>query len=233
MKYFILSIPLVIILGASSHARSSRIEAFAVNQQLVASTQNPAATTHVRRQDLRFADGQTVNNCKHYWSLMERIAIDESQTNQIARSSYLECDALALMQRSSPVDQAKLNLDRAGKDLLQRLNLRSFLSSVGRLCQTDRCHLDRLFPEYVSSNATVARFESEDWLFIMEVVAAANLNDNDNPDWIVWVVDEAKTGSYRSYFTLVVYDPADTHELKAVMHPVPMTGNESLSAMIN
>ena len=164
---------------------------------------------------------------------MAKVAIDASQSNQIARSSYLECDALALMQGSPQVDRTNLNLDRSGKDLLKRLNLRSFLSSINRLCQNDRCHLDQLFPEYVSSNATVARYESDDWLFIMEVVAAANLNDNDTPDWIVWVVDEAKTGSYRSYFTLVIYDPSGANELKAVMHPLAPTTNESLSVIVN
>lgn len=233
MKYVILALPLVIILGISSLARSSRIEAYAINDQLVTSTRNPGAATNVRRQALRFADGQTVNTCKQYWRLMDSVAIDDSQANQIAKSSYLECDALVLMQRSEPMDREKLNLGQSGKDLLKRLNLRTFLSSVNNQCETSSCHLDQLFPEYVSSNSTVARYESEDWLFIMEVVAAANLNDNDSPDWIVWVVDEAKTGSYRSYFTLVIYDPAEAHELRAVMHPVSVRDNKALSTLVN
>ncbi len=233
VKYFILVLPLVIILGISSFARSSRIEAYAVNDQLVTSIRNPGAATSARRQALRFVDGQTVNTCKQYWQLMESVALDESQANQIAKSSYLECDALMLMQRSEPIDRTKLNLDRSGKDLLKRLNLRTFLSSVNNQCQTARCHLDQLFPEYVSSNSTVARYESEDWLFIMEVVAAANLNGNDSPDWIVWVVDEAKTGSYRSYFTLVIYDPAGEHELRAVMHPMSAKGSKAVSVLVN
>jgi len=38
-------------------------------------------------------------------------------------------------------------------------------------------------------------------------------------DWIVWMTDEARTGTYRDYETVVVFDPDKAGPLRAVNWP--------------
>jgi len=80
--------------------------------------------------------------------------------------------------------------------------------------------LAALYSDRGSSNATIAKIDNEDWSITLKVVPAARLNDNEVDDWIVWLTDESKTGNYRNYQTLVIYDPGGRHDrLAAVAYP--------------
>jgi len=73
-----------------------------------------------------------------------------------------------------------------------------------------------LYPkDNLTSDDTATLLETKDWIFRLEVVAVIPLNDNETPDWVIWVSDEAKQGSYYSYSTLVIYDPAAEEPLVA------------------
>ena len=106
-----------------------------------------------------------------------------------------------------------------GEKLESKLDLRSFPSSLNRIGSEEANTLKSIFPEQTKSFNNVVELQTEDWAFTIEVVALAKINDNSSPDWIVWVLDEAKSGNYRGYSTLIIYDPEKQKKLKAVVYP--------------
>jgi len=48
--------------------------------------------------------------------------------------------------------------------------------------------------------------DTEDWHFKLVVLADADLDQNGEPDWIMFLSDEAKKGSYRGYSTIIIYN---------------------------
>ncbi len=43
-----------------------------------------------------------------------------------------------------------------------------------------------------------------DWFFKIEVVADTDLDGDGKRDWLLWLIDEAKSGNYRGYSVLTV-----------------------------
>ena len=100
-----------------------------------------------------------------------------------------------------------------------KLDLRSFRSSLSKLGDKTKHTLASLYPNNVTFKDFTTIFETEDWVFSLEVVAVAQVNDNTVLDWIIWVSDEAKLGNYRGYATLVVYDPDNQENYTARSYP--------------
>lgn len=171
------------------------------------------------RNKLSFNGDQVANDCNSYFELSSKYDVEESIHNQQVKSEYLICDALKILSNSSGVYSEKVsNLD-LGEELLSKLDLRSFPSSLNR-ASDERSHtLKSLYPRQTTSIDNVAELQTEDWAFTMEVVALARINDNSFPDWIVWVLDESKSGNYRGYSTLIVYDPEEQENFKAITYP--------------
>lgn len=172
------------------------------------------------RSPLSFEGNGIATNCPSYFEKVSKFRIDETVDNQQVKSEYLICDALKLLVDSFPRVAAESMRVVAGKALLSKLDLRTFPSSQNMLSD-DRSHtLAELYPDRAASDATTARIGTEDWNLTLKIVAAARLNDNAADDWIVWLSDESKTGTYRNYQTLVIYDPSDQHDgLAAVAYP--------------
>ena len=66
----------------------------------------------------------------------------------------------------------------------------------------------------VKLEPTVAAYETKDMHVRLEVVATLDINNNAKPDWLLWLADEARTGNYRQYQTLVIYDASDSGPLR-------------------
>ncbi|MGD9386414.1 MAG: hypothetical protein PVF28_07655, partial [Thioalkalispiraceae bacterium] len=140
--------------------------------------------------------------------------IKEGVNNQIIKNEYLECDVLSLLGDSSFTrEKQKVS---TGEALATRLDLRTFPSSLFRRVDDNAYTLKQVAGKQTSSTQHTVVYETDDWFYRLEVVAQADLNKNGEPDWIVWLFDEAKTGNYRSYQTLIIYDPAKQDKLKAV-----------------
>ncbi len=174
-----------------------------------------------QRSPLSFEGNGTATDCPSYLEKVSKFRIDETVDNRLVKSEYLICDALKLLADSFPRPAAESMPVVAGKALLSTLDLRTFPSSQNMLSD-DRSHtLAVLYPDRASSDATTAWIDTEDWSLTLKIVAAARLNDNAADDWVVWLSDESKTGDYRSYQTLVIYDPSDQHDaLSALAYPV-------------
>jgi hypothetical protein len=60
-----------------------------------------------------------------------------------------------------------------------------------------------------------AMSDTPDWFYKIEAVANLDLDANGTCDWLLWLIDEAKTGNYRGYEALVIYSPPATGFLTA------------------
>jgi hypothetical protein len=173
-----------------------------------------------QRSPLSFEGNGTATDCPSYFEKMSKFRIEEAVDNQLVKSEYLVCDALKLLAGSFPRPSGESARTVAGKALVSKLDLRTFPSSQNMLSDDKSHTLAALYPERASSDATTARIDTEDWSLTLKIVAAARLNDNEADDWIVWLSDESKTGNYRNYQTLVIYDPSDQHDgLAALAYP--------------
>lgn len=171
------------------------------------------------RSPLSFNGGDSVSNCKSYFDMASKYKIDETIHNQLVKSEYLVCDALKILSNSSPGHAGPSSLSNVGKEVLSKLDLRSFPSSL-YVVSDDKSHtLASLYPEQSSSNANIAQIDTKDWAFTLEVVAVARINNNAADDWIAWLYDESKSGNYRSYQTLIIYDAENQDSLKGVLYP--------------
>ncbi|MCG8427990.1 MAG: hypothetical protein MI754_11590 [Chromatiales bacterium] len=171
------------------------------------------------RTPLSYSGGHTASNCETYFDLAPKHDIEETVHNQAVKSEYLICDALKILSDSYGAPDKRIDFSSMGELLLSQLDLRSFSSSLYRAADENTHTLQSLFPQSSSATGPITRFDSEDWAFTLEVVAVANMNDNSAPDWIVWVLDEAKEGNYRGYSTLIIYDPEQQEPLKATTYP--------------
>lgn len=190
------------------------------NQQLSSSYKSFDNSFKKTRSKLSFSSGQTATNCETYFDLYSKHNIDENIHNQLVKSEYLLCDALKILSYSSGVSRKGVSVSHMGEELLSKLDLRSFPSSLRRAGSEESHTLKALYPQHTSFTDTVAKLDAEDWTFTLEVVAVASINGNSIPDWIIWVLDESKSGNYRGYSTLIIYDPVQQHDkFKATTYP--------------
>lgn len=190
-----------------------------LNQDLAAAQSQLEASLVEERGPLSFGDRREAANCKSYYELSSKYKMDEGVQNQLVKSEYLVCDALKILSGALKPDAGLQHVGDAGKELLRKLDLRSFPSSLRPKSTQDAHTLFTLYPQQASASTNTAQIETDDFSFTLEVVAAARINDNDEADWVVWLYDESKSGSYRGYGTLVVFDPYSKKNLDAVVYP--------------
>lgn len=58
-------------------------------------------------------------------------------------------------------------------------------------------------------------YETKDTHYRLEVVATLDINNNAKTDRLLWLADEARTGIYRQYRTLIIYDVRNSGALRA------------------
>jgi hypothetical protein len=176
-------------------------------------------TMTLKRSRLQLSDGEEVDHCSAYLNTFGDKTIIETTSNQIVKSEYLVCDALNLLSWSAGVTSANIDRNQIGESLLNKLDIRTFQSSFSRLAEDNKNTLSQLFSDQASSEGASASYETEDWYFNIRAVAVADINKNTEPDWILQLTDESKTGSYRGYATLIIYDVSSRNKLKASAYP--------------
>ncbi|KGJ94003.1 hypothetical protein [Colwellia psychrerythraea] len=219
MKFTLYSYLLSLCVLSGCSNISSQNNHHIVNDVLESSYQDIDNSLSKRRSNLLFNNDEVANNCNSYFLLNSKYDVDESVYNQQVKSEYLICDALEILLNSSSVTNSIINDSSFGEKLASKLDLRTFPSSLHR-AGTEKAHtLKSIFPEQFKSFDNVVEVETEDWAFTIEAVAMAKINDNSLPDWIVWVLDESKSGNYRGYSTLIIYDPEERKNIKATVYP--------------
>lgn len=173
-----------------------------------------------KRAMLVFDSGATAQTCDEYLRLLAGAALKEEVNNQLAKGDYLLCEVLAM------VGDKKLGAGPRsvtfGTALANRLDLRSFPSSLFQMLDKQKHSLSQLDAKAIKVDSTTVTYETEDWHFRLELVATLDVNNNGKADWVLWLADEAKSGNYRQYQTLVVYDVSDTGPMHAAPYTVKM-----------
>lgn len=217
-RYYWTLLCLAILAGCASNKLSP--PPYIPNEQLKLSYETLEHSLKKKRNIFAFDGGQAANDCITYFELISKSPADETIHNQLVKSEYLICDALNILSESLGISGiTSENLDRGG-ELLSKLDLRSFPSSLNRASNDETHTLKSLFPRETTSAKNTAKLETDDWAFTMEVVALARINDNSFPDWIVWISDESKSGNYRGYSTLIIYDPEERERFKGTSYPL-------------
>lgn len=173
-----------------------------------------------KRAALTFESGTTAQNCGEYLRLSASSMLKEEVNNQLAKSEYLACDVAAIL------GDTKYTLVRKdapfGQTLANRLDLRTFPSSLFQMLDEKKYSLSAVGARAVKVESTSATYETGDVHYRLELVATLDMNRNGKLDWVLWLADEAKSGNYRQYQTLIVQDARDTGSLRAVPYPYAM-----------
>ncbi|HEX23223.1 MAG TPA: hypothetical protein ENH21_07315 [Chromatiales bacterium] len=189
-----------------------------LKESILAAYRDFGESFSMKRSPLLFVGGAVADSCESYFDTMLKYKISETIHNMQVKSEYLVCDALKIISESPDVS-VNINTSSMGLDLLSKLDLRTFPNSLSRLVGENSYTLKSLFPENVEANGPVAIVDTDDWIITLEVVAVVQVNNNSIFDWVVQFSDESKSGNYRSYETLIIYDPERADILQAKLYP--------------
>ncbi|MCP1673266.1 hypothetical protein J2T57_000358 [Natronocella acetinitrilica] len=174
------------------------------NAEVAAAYQQPDAVLSERRSPLRLADGTTVTDCTAYLAALDHAPVEETTANVTVRVEYRICDTLAVLRDSAAPPGVALPLPAYAEGLRDRLDLRSFPSSLRQLADDYPTAADLPDPMATSISNAVLLIESADWHYRLEVVAVVGTDADAGEDWLVWLTDEALSGSYRDYRLLII-----------------------------
>ena len=197
-----------VLAAGTLHAAAGQAPAVHIaNPELLAALQAPEAALQAARTPLAFDGGASASNCREYADLMQKGPPAESARNFEIRSEYLLCDALRLTAGKPFAAEKPKAAGRQAKALYERLDLRTFPSSLHQRADEKKHTLKTLLPGTPEYDGGAVAVDTPDQRFRLEVVGTVDQGRGKKPDWIVWVSDESKTGSYRGYSTIVVHPP--------------------------
>lgn len=182
---------------------------------LATALQDIKTALYTPKTPLTFDNGAAASNCAEYSNLLTNHAPEESVRNAEIRAEYLVCDAIRLISNESFLVTRHTLPATAARALLERLDLRSFPSSLHNRA-TDQSHtLKTLFMSgTVKTTRDSVAIETDEQFFSLQIAAVISRpasngsTKNRQSEWIVWVGDEMKSGNYKSYRTLIVRPPA-------------------------
>jgi hypothetical protein len=197
--------------------RSGQSELVILNPELLRAYEDYRGTMSVARPELGLADGAVVNTCEAYLQARQRGAAPaEAVNNRIVAADYVICDTLALLGPGRPVAASPDRVDY-GRALYEGLDLRSFQSSLGPAVDDQAYLLADLPPGLLDPKVDdrgVAS-DTDDWFFGLEVVATTDLDGDRIRDWIIWLSDRAKDGTYADFAVLTVTAPDQSRPIPA------------------
>ena len=185
------------------------------NAELQKAFRNYEQTLKKERSPLTFSSGTTVETCRDYLSQSDTDALADGVDNRTVAGEYLVCDSVAALNQAEEAGGIQYSPESYGKQLMARLDLRGFPSSLGPRLTDKQYTLADLASEAVHHSRYGVAFDSKNWHFALEVVASTDLNGNGRADWLLWLVDEAKAGNYRNYELLVAYDVEGSGSIQA------------------
>jgi len=214
----------VFTLGVFLVACQGRQEAAVVgavyNSEVTNALQPQRENFSKKRAALTFDSGASAQSCDEYLRLLATSALKEDVNNQLAKGEYLLCDVLALIgDKKLPAARQDVAL---GQVLATRLDVRSFPSSLFQMLDEQKYTLSQLDAKAIKTDNTAVTYETPEWRYRIELVATLDINKNGKADWVLWLADEAKTGNYRQYQTLIIQDVSDTGSLSATPYTVTM-----------
>ena len=161
------------------------------------------------RSPLALGAGESISTCRDY--LQHSAGMDRAEPAQmLALQEYVVCDSVALLQRAQPVPRTRID---AGAAIATRLDFRTFPSSRGPRTSDEAFLFQALVDAPLSIEPDAAMLDSDDWYLRVERVAAADFDGNGQEDWLLWVSDESRVGTYQSFHALLIQDVTATGPL--------------------
>lgn len=167
------------------------------------------------RPALEFVDGSQASNCREYLQQRQHKAVPEGVRNRSLSANYRVCPTIQALRHASPSPRFDHPDATAGEILRDRLDLRSFRSSLGPVASRYPTLTQLPDKRSLHVDYNTVTLLSEDWYMKLEVVARADIDHDGLEDWLVWLTDEARNGNYRGYESLVIYGVSGDGLLKA------------------
>lgn len=161
------------------------------------------------RLPVEFNDGAQVGNCNEYILLKAEAALVETESNFLASQNYVMCDTLSVIKKSEDFQKVSLLPIEIGEALAKKIDLRSFRSSLFRRVNENAYTLDAISKGSLEISDYGVVLESDNWFFELKVVARIDANSDGVEDWLIWVSDRAKMGSYNTLKGYIAYGVAD------------------------
>lgn len=188
--------------SANQHIRNAPL---IVDAGVESAYTNYKASMQKIRPPLEFGSTQVATNCREYLTEKTASSISENTSNFFVAQRYVICDTLNAIHNSAN-NRISIEVDKVAKELLARLDLRSFRSSLFQRTDDVIRTLEDVAPGSVSVSNYSARAALDDWEYVVKVVAFIDADDNGVEDWLVWVKDKAGTGSYDSLNAYIAYN---------------------------
>lgn len=186
------------------------------NDKFRAVFESPEATLREpRRSPMEFQSGRVVQNCADFLAESKRSRLVGSIDNERERYQYAICDFLGVLEDANWTTPTAKNIGGYGKALSERLDLRSFPSSLHQRVTDERYLPIHLWGDATKTTKYVAEAELPNWYYRAEVVAEADVDHDGRSDWIVWWVDDAQGPTYLSVGVLIISAPTETGLLRA------------------
>lgn len=218
-RLFVVCVLSACLVGCQSQKEASDADAV-YNAQVAHALQHKQENDSKRRTTIAFESGATAQTCGEYLRLVGGSALKEGVNNQQAKGDYLLCEVLALVGNRK-LGPARMDI-AFGQSLATRLDIRSFSSSLFQMLDEKKYTLSHIDVKAVKAESTSVTYETRDWYYRLELVATLDVNNNGKTDWVLWLADEAKSGNYRQYQTLIVLDVSDSGTMSAVPYAVTM-----------
>jgi len=175
---------------------------------LASAFQNSERTLSEPRTELRFESGRMVRDCRGY--LEARGAGDEVDGTRYYRSmqgEYVVCDMLELLREAQPVSPARRPPSFYTSALTERLDLNSFGSSLREGSNPAPASVLSAIPGLaLKAEGFSVTSDTDGWYYQFEVVARADFTKDGREDWLVYLNDMSREGSYLTHNLLVVTD---------------------------
>lgn len=206
MRTMALSVFLVWAVTACASTGDAHDGVLVFNPDLREALAQYSATMAAPRAPMTMASGPTVSSCDEYLAQGSRAGTASVPANNTASLDYVICDSVAALHDAVPAPSDAAHA--RGETLADRLDLRSFRSSRYQRT-TDEAYTLRAVTEHpLVIDTYSAALDSPGWYFKLEVVAVADIDGSGQADWLVWMVDQSRGGSYLSVVPLVVHDPS-------------------------
>lgn len=194
---------------AASQSGDASVMVRVSNPELLAALKNPKASLAAERTPLAFDNGASAKNCLEYSEQLTKSQPTETTRNFEIRSEYLLCDSFRLMAGKPFSAEKKSVSSGQAKALYDKLDLRTFPSSLRNRADDMKYTLKTLLPGTKKSEGAAVAVETQDQHFRLEVVGTIDHGKGagKTQEWIVWVTDEMKNGTYHSYTQIVVNPP--------------------------
>lgn len=169
-----------------------------------------------KRTALNFASGKQVDNCADYLSEKKNSEIKDEYPDVLYASEYIVCDALAILKESSNAAAKPFSAMNYGKEIYSRLNIGNLPSSLVEGVSEKPVFLkDKLAKSRPKITKYKIESDTKQWFFAVQTAAQTDVDRNGKPDLILYVIDQAKEGNYRSYSTWLVMNVEKTGILNA------------------